>query len=191
MVWSDAPKGRDRISDSQSPMRINFTDFETAFEINHRDLGDALQGVHDKIDFVSIKIANIGTVLDDEILVFNHFSSNEDKLRIKKGSADDYAITRSSKKSTDLTSGLLLKYGSFQITETINDLDTVTVPVVFGGEFTQIPYAVIISPGLRSTTVESWVSYTSLTTTGFTAKARFDNSGQQINFPFYYTAIGI
>ena len=55
------------ISDVSGPIRINFENYKTAWEINHVDINDANAGKHTKVD---IPIAPLTyTLLDDEMLI--------------------------------------------------------------------------------------------------------------------------
>lgn len=194
MAWNNTPKAPDIILTTQSPIQENYESFKQAFEVNHKTLDHALQGVHTKADFLRIDDDTlIGTPGLKEILLYNHSDGGQNTLRVRRSTGVDYPISRRFKSLTELTSGFIIKSWSFTFNFIVapGEFD---IPVTFiGRAFTQIPYALFLSVQLGPTTPQTlaFTSYSDLTVNGFTAHLAFANSARQTGFPVYYLAIGI
>lgn len=120
MAYTDVPLGNQRIKDTQAPIRTNFSDLQTAFNVNHVALNAGADvGKHKFLTLPQQGSAPGATA--SEMTIFNQIYAltNNNQIFVKRGSAGTpFPITSSGGTSgvagdgwSFLPSGLVAKWG--------------------------------------------------------------------------------
>ena len=109
------PNATDRISDSQAPIKANFTAIDTMLKVNHVEF-DAASGKQGKHNFVSLpeQVANPATVAD-EVSLFSKDSAynvGTTVLSYKNEAGSVYEVGAPGTSWAVLPSGLIMKWGT-------------------------------------------------------------------------------
>jgi hypothetical protein len=160
------PGQNDLISASQSQIQTNFSQANTAFGIDHTAFDVALnQGKHKQSTYVEISDP---TTVANELAVYSKDSGGVTQLFLRRennGTVIQMSIgdpIASTNGSSFLPGGVVIKWGQI-------DFSAASKAVTFASAFPTAVFSITLAADTSTPSGNGIVSYTSLSTSGFTA----------------------
>ncbi len=202
MALNDVPLSSQTLTQTQNPIRQNFSVIGTAFAVNHIAYNDGSgnQGKHNFVQFPVNASPGAGTV--GEIALYNSSTSGASELYLKRGTGTAYSITQyggsagSTQGWTSLPSGMKVVWGLGTINSGSNLSVTYIAAVSGFPGFSTFVGNVQLTP-IRSSSSQPAImialqSWAAGTTANFVAQLVL-TSGVSLAYPYYFVwmAIGI
>lgn len=181
----NVPESFTNPSQDQALIQENFQSIGTAFNRNHVNLGDAIQGKHTLVDFVRQELPKSAN--SNEGLIFSALINGASELFYGKDGAEAKQMTgvkpgtggTATSFSWNFLDGLNLRFGNVIHSGT-------STPITFATPFLNVAYVVLFSPQGAAALVPG-NNVQSLSKTGFNLNSSGSASGSS---RYFYIALG-